>query len=325
MTEHQSPQRAASGDHPPRAAAPAPVQAVAPVEAPAVRHALTAGPAGVVALQRRVGNRATAALLQRATLNIRGPTVANAGTISGVSNWPHRPPSNLGRQGQHLTAYVAFRNTILSHVRDRTPTAAAAQLALVAAAFTQLPYMETQNQWNAHIHASLQNIIIALNAATGMTQQNAAAAVGAQIDELLAERNRIPGTAISEPGTVGHGEAGHAGALEVMETALRTGNAGGYGNAEAQQAVEEMWSLLDYDPPDPTTAQTLEIVSKRVLTHVKSMRLAFPQVFTWLSGHSAPTYWVMRYLRNNQGTIVALSRVSANNLLLIENYVHTRL
>lgn len=264
-----------------------------------------------------------AAPVQLAKLNIRGPSSGSPGTISGISGWINRPPSNLSKQGQHLTAYVTFVQTMLSRVRDRTPRQAAAELRNVINEFRQLPAMQNVNQWNNHIHQSLNAIDGQLQGAAGMSESDAADVVGDQIDALLRERNRVPGTAISEPGTVGHGEAKHAGALETMETALRTGNAGHYGNAEKAQAVSDMWALLDYDPPDPPGALQLQAIVARVATHLRSLRTAFPQVFIWLSGD--PNYWLLPYLRANPHIATSLQRVSGPNLLLVQNAVHASL
>lgn len=290
------------------------------------------GPAAILALQQSAGNRAVATSLaphltrpvvQRARLNVR-PN----GTISGVSQFPRRPPSNLSRQGQHLTAYVAFEDTILSHVRDRTPAQAAEQLILVANQFKELPFMADINQWNRHVHESLDHIIEQLQTALARDPQDDAhlrVVVGNQIDELLAQRNRVPHTAINEPDTTGHGESSNAGALETMETALRTARAGAYGAAEATQAVRQMWSLLDYDPPEPAAeSNQLVMVEKRVLTHLKSMRLAYPHLFNWLTEQGSD-YWLMRYLRSHRDDVNCLNRLSGERLQDIENYVHERL
>jgi hypothetical protein len=257
--------------------------------------------------------------VQCAKLNLRNTD----GTISGVSSFIKRPPSNLGSQGQHLTAYVSFKQTILSRVRDLTPTEAAASLRVVVAEILELPAMQTQNQWNEHIHLSLAEIDAALNDAQSMEQNSAAVMVGKQIDAILRERNRVPGTAISEHGTHGHGEAKTAGALEVMETALRTEHAGDYGASVAQQAVECMWALFDYDPPDPADNDKLQKIQERVLTHVMSMRTAFPKVFNWLT--EQPEYWLIPYLSSNRNKFTALQRVSDNNLLQVQEYVHANL
>ncbi|WP_341720587.1 hypothetical protein QQG74_13315 [Micromonospora sp. FIMYZ51] len=289
------------------------------------------GPGAVLALQRTAGNRAVRQLLgtpgavtvQRASLNIRPD-----GTISGVSQFPSRPPSNLSKQGQHLTAYVAFEDTILSNVRDRTPSAAAEQLIWVARQFQALPFMETVNQWNRHVHQSIEAIIATLRDALDRDPPDdkfLRSTVGRQIDELLRERNRVPHTAISESGTKGHGEAATAGGLEVMETAIRTRRAGAYGDDEATQAVTQMWQLLDYDPAEPSAASPeLLLIQRRVLTHVRSMRLAYPQVFAWLTGLGAG-YWLMPYLRAHQDKFSSLSRLSAPRLLDVETYVHANL
>ena len=267
----------------------------------------------------RTGGKDSAVVVQRAKLNIRKAD----GVITGVSSFIARPPSNLGFQGQHLTAYVAFEETMLLRVQGRRPTAAATELRYVIAEILALPAMETQNQWNRHIHQSLARIDQALQAASAMDEKSAAKIVGAQIDGLLRERNRVPGTAISEAGTHGHGEATRAGALEVMERALRDGTAN-YGPPQKQQAVECLWHLFDYDPPDPATdAKKLQKIEIRVLTHLMTVRTAFPQVFDWLSGDR--NYWLIPYLRAHRGNFTALQRVSDQNLDQVERYVHSSL
>jgi len=257
--------------------------------------------------------------VQLAKLNIR----KTDGTISGVSSFINRPPSNLGFQGQHLTAYVSFEQTVLSRVRDRKPSAAAAELREVIREILALPAMESPNQWNKHIHASLGAIDHALKAATTADEKTAANIVGVQIDGILRERNRVPGTAISEVGTTGHGEAKTAGALEMMETALRSGKAQAYGQPEMAQAVECLWALFDYDPPNPTDDQKLTKIKIRVLTHMMSVRTAFPEVFGWLTGNNK--YWLIPYLRQHRAKFTALQRVSDQNLGAVELYVHANL
>jgi hypothetical protein len=300
---------------------PVPATRAAPGHAGTAAEAIAQSPP-MLAQRRKISAMfgPAAPVVQRAKLNIRGPSSGNPGTISGISDWIHRPPSNLGKQGQHLTAYVTFEQTMLSRVRDLTPTQAAAELRVVILEFRQLPAMQNVTQWNKHIHLSLDLIDSALDDATTMSEKDAAKVVGAQIDGLLRERNRVPGTAISEYGTTGHGEAKHAGALETMETALRSGTAGGYGNNEKAQAVHDMWALLDYDPPDPAGQDQLDAISARILTHFKSMRTAFPRVFNWLSGDA--NYWLLPYLRANRHITTTLQRVSGANLLLVENAVH---
>lgn len=297
--------------------------------APLVPVAPRRGPAAILALQRSVGNHAVATSLvphltrpvvQRARLNVR-----TNGTISGVSQFPRRPPSNLSRQGQHLTAYVVFEDTILSQVRDRTPAQAAEQLIWVAGQFKELPFMVDINQRNRHVHESLDYIIEQLRAALAGDHQDDAhirAVVGNQIDDLLAQRNRVPHTAINESGTFGHGESGNAGALETMETALRNARAGSYGAAEATQAVRQMWALFDYDPPEPAAeSNQLATIEKRVLTHLKSMQLAYPHLFKWLTEQGSE-YWLMRYLRSHRDDVNCLNRLSDERLEDIESYAH---
>lgn len=269
-------------------------------------------------IQRAFGD-AAAPPVQMAKLNIR----KTDGTISGVSSFINRPPSNLGFQGQHLTAYVGFEQTILSRVRDRTPTGAAAELREVISEIIELPAMQTQNQWNKHIHASLIKIDVALQNAALQDEATAAKIVGVQIDGILRERNRVPGTAISEKDTHGHGEAKTAGSLEMMETALRSGNAGHYGAKEMEQAVVNLWSIFDYDPPEPKDQKAHDKICTRVLTHVMSVRTAFPQVFDWLTGNNK--YWLIPFLRKNRKLFTSMNRLSDNTLGLVENYVHANL
>jgi hypothetical protein len=272
-------------------------------------------------LQRLFGaQRAGFLPLQGAKLNVRKAD----GTISGVSSFIHRPPSNLSFQGQHLTAYVTFEQMVLSRVRDLRPIDAAGQLREVVLEILALPAMQGVNQWNSHVHVALGRIDAALAGAQTMSQADAAKVVGAQIDGILRERNRVPGTAISEHGTHGHGEATDAGSLEVMETALRTGQAAHYGQAQMAQAVSCLWRLFDYDPPDPgADAAKRAKITKHVLTHVMSVRSAFPAVFDWLTGNNQ--YWLLPYLRAHRTSFTSLQRVSAANLLLIEQQVHAGL
>ena len=266
-----------------------------------------------------------APVVQRAKLNIR----AKDGTISGVSNFPGRPASNLrSGQGQHLTAYVTFEQTILSNVRDLTPKQAAQRLIEVIQEFKTLPKMENVGNWNKHIHNAFdQQIDILTDSITNEDDKGTTNTIGLLIDNILAARNQVPDTAISEHGTVGHGEAKYAGILEELETHLRKGAWKDDWDEEtvAQQSLGSMWSLFDYDPPEPDNDDKLKTIEDRVLTHIMSVRRAFPHTFDWLTGKGSK-YWLMTFLINNQGTVgVPLPRINAGTLKKIMEDVHGRL
>ncbi|MGH2721596.1 MAG: hypothetical protein ACRDJO_08340 [Actinomycetota bacterium] len=287
----------------------------------------------IVRLQRTIGNTAVGHLLrgdgpgltvQRARLNIRSSGGAQ-GTISGVSQWPSRPASNLrSGQGQHLTAYVAFEQMILSRVRDLTPEGAAASLIEVAREIKGLPAMVPPGQFNNHIHLGLDLVIAALSKLRGQDPGTVAAGVGPQIDEILRLRNQVPGTAISIPGTKGHGEAGDSGSLEVIETGLRTGTKA-WDDSVATQAVQTMWFLFDYDPPAPGDAVILESIAKRVLTHVLSMRMAFPAIWRWLSGKDEKFHLLPYLIAHAGGAGLPLPRLGKLQLGKIKDHVYARL
>jgi len=200
---------------------------------------------GLQRLQGVLGNQALQRLalagqggpvhMQRARLNMRGN-----GTVSGVSVWPDRPSSNLrGHQGQHLTAYVAFQDAILSHVKDRTVPEAVAALIILLGDIRDLPGMTLR---------SADYLQGPIDANLGLLRDNAdnTAIVGEVIDNILSIRNKVPGTA--EHGTGGgHGEAGFSGTLETVETALRRDAWPDAWDADVveNQCRYSMWRLLD--------------------------------------------------------------------------------
>lgn len=270
------------------------------------------------------GAEVGAPIVQRAKLNIR----KDKKTISGVSKFPRRPPSNLSKQRQHLTAYVTFEQAILSRVRDRTPTNAASELQNLVKEIGKLPYMASAG----HVHASLNSIDKKLSEAAKLPDEKAAAnIVGDQIDLVLDARNHIPGTAISVSGTTGHGEARTAGSLEMFETDLRqTGGQKFATDAKnAKQALLNMWELFDYNPPDPKDDPKLTEVQRRVLTHVMSMRTAFPLTFEWLTS-LGEKYWLMPWLMQSlqsrgPALRLPLQRLSKESLKKVTDFVHTNL
>ena len=168
------------------------------------------------ALQRVLnrGGRGRPGILQLARLNVRRD---GSNTISGVSAWPHRPASNVrGSQGQHLTAYVAFTDMILSRVRDRTVPEAANELIDLLDRMSELL---GGDQWNRTYGATVEENKQLLRDAA---RNNNADTVGGVIDNILALRNVMPDTALATAEqTPGHGEAGTSGSLEVLETILR--------------------------------------------------------------------------------------------------------
>ncbi|MEZ4868497.1 MAG: hypothetical protein R3C14_44620 [Caldilineaceae bacterium] len=265
------------------------------------------------------------AIVQRAKLNRR-----QNGTISGISQWSNRPTSNLrSGQGRHLTAYVVFQDTILSNVRDKTPTEAANQLILVIDVFLDLPAMRQRNNFNGLIIDSFNVIKGKLSDASKETDEKSASdIIGTLIDEILSARNKIPGTAISESDSHGHGEAGSAGILEKLETALRKNEWNSSWNEDvvAREALESIWYLFDYNPPDPANDDNkLDDIQKRVLTHVMSIRLAYPCVFDWLT-QKGQNYWLMPYLiKNNKSMGMPLQQVASEKLQKVQEYVHAGL
>ena len=268
--------------------------------------------AAILQLQQTVGNRVAQRMLaaapttplpavQRAKLNLR---VNN--TISGVSKFPKRPTSNVsGSQGQHLTAYVTFEDMILAHVKDRTLTEAAEELTNVLNGILALPGMASKPK---HLVDP-----IAVNISLLAKRPANKDVIGMVIDNILSIRNKVPGTA--ERGTGGgHGEAGHSGTLETVESALRTDNwkASWDEDTVEDQCRYSMWRLLDYDPPNPTDDDDLQLISRRVLTHYLSLRMAYPKTFAWLTERESYLSTYMEAHRDDVG--MPLPRVKAANL-----------
>lgn len=255
-------------------------------------------------LQRMLNRRAGAAaapvpqsgrpVAQLAKLNLR----AN-GTISGVSQWPKRPSSNVsGKQGQHLTAYVAFTDMILSQVRDRTVPEAADALSDVLDSLQALPGGDTwYKTYKAYIDTAQQEL-------TDAGANNDAKEVGRLINDILSLRNKMPDTAIAtRERTWGHGESKTSGSLEVLENLLRQ-NGGTLpaqydDDEEADAALANMWRLLDYQPKSGGSAAAMERTQNRVLRHVQQMRLSYPEVFSWLTARGAGS-WLMPYIEDHR-------------------------
>lgn len=259
----------------------------------------------VMQLAQSAGNRAairwlqaarpspSAAPIQRARFNIRRDG-AKAGTISGVSQWPKRPTSNLrGMQGQHLTAFVVFQDMIISNVADRTPKEAAKSLIGVLDSFYALPGMQQRNV--DYLKEAIQQAKDTLSQADGDP-----AIIGGVIDDILSIRNKVPGTAERGVGG-GHGEAKNAGTAEAVERLLRRGKPdeelGDDQEAIAKDVCYAMWRLLDYDPKEPDSeAKTQDIVNK-LLTHFLTLRVAYPLTFQWLTDIDC---WLFPYLAKNR-------------------------
>jgi hypothetical protein len=127
--------------------------------------------------------------VQLARVNIR-QNGAEAGTISGVSQFPSRPSSNArGGQGNHLTAYVVFEDTIVTKVINRTPEGAAASLQEYLNQILLLPGM--QGSHASYLRNAIENCRRELNDPDN---------VNAQIDVILTIRNQVPGSAIQGNG-----------------------------------------------------------------------------------------------------------------------------
>ncbi|NYI07865.1 hypothetical protein [Allostreptomyces psammosilenae] len=285
-----------------------------------------AGHAGLLALQRAAGNAAVAGRMpagqltvQRARLNVRSGG-ARAGTISGVSALPGRPTSNLsGTQGQHLTAYVVFEDSISNRVADRTPAEAARALITLLDEISELPGMAQANA------AYLRDAVTASRGRlTAAATAGDTAAIGKEIDTILSIRNKVPGTAQRGTGG-GHGEAGTSGVLQELEKQLRQGAWPAEWNETVvrDQARESMWRLLDYDPAQPADGVPTEEMRRRVLAHYLSLRSAYPMTWEWLTTKG---YYLVDYLRaNRNGPGMPLQRLSAATLQQLIDDVHANL
>jgi hypothetical protein len=255
----------------------------------------------------------TAMPLQRARLNVR-----KNGTISGVSDWPKRPTSNLrGTQGQHLTAYVAFEDAILSHVKDVTVPEAADALRALLSEILNLPGMSIQS--GAYLMKPIENNmeILRMNADNPVV-------VGEVIDNILIIRNKIPGTAAQGTGG-GHGEAKSSGTLETLETALRRDS---WDKTWDEDIVENqcrsfMWGLLDYNPAQPADDKAAKVIGDRVLTHFLSLRMAYPKTFEWLTEREAYLFTYLEANRDSAG--MPLKELTQLQFYSLRDYVHSKL
>jgi hypothetical protein len=269
------------------------------------------------ALQRMLNARAGRPAIQLAKLNLR----AKDKKISGVK-FRSRPTSNVTKgQGQHLTAFVAFQDMILSHVRDKTVAEAANALIEVLNTIQHLPGAE-------NLHASIggkfdiNRELLARAAKSGN-----AAHVGTIIDNILSLRNKLPDTALSTAEkTPGHGEAKTSGILEVLETALRKGlpfrPSWGSAGQVADQALASMWRLLDYQPPGGAGEKSFAKTKQRVLRHVLQMELSYPATFAWLSARGS---YLMPYLKaNRRKTGMPLSRLADGEMDTLVDHVENR-
>jgi hypothetical protein len=274
------------------------------------------------ALQLALNRRAGEPVIQRARLNLR-----QNGTISGVSDFPSRPGSNVRRrgkkggtqQGQHITAYVSFEDMILSHVRDRTVSEAANALIEACNAIERLPGAE-------YMHADIKSQIEDQRGfLTEAAQQDDAKTVGVVINNILKLRNMLPDTALgTAEKSLGHGEAKESGGLEVLETALRTGGPfkqewGNTDDAVADDALKKMWRLLDYHPPTGTSDAAFAKTKRRVLRHVLQMKLSYPATFAWLSNRGSALMPYLKANRRNAG--MPLSQLTDNEIDRLRQYV----
>lgn len=268
-----------------------------------------------LALQRALNGRG---VFQLARLNLR-----QNGTISGISNWPRRPTSNVsGSQGQHLTAYVSFTDMILSNVRDKTVAEAAEALIGVLDDMRELPGGEF---WYGQYGASVETNKALLQQAAN---DDDAARVGSVINNILSLRNKMPDTAIAtREQTWGHGESRTSGSLEVLENILRQ-NAGALPDdydedTEADAALFNMWRLLDYQPTSNASDQAFQRTENRVLRHIMQMRLSYPSVFEWLTARGS---WLMPYLEENRTDAgMPLSDLTDVEMDGVIEYVHDNL
>jgi hypothetical protein len=275
----------------------------------------------VQALPHRLATFATAPVMQLAKVHVRkNDDVKVNNTISGVT-FGSRPPSNIrGTQGQHVTAFVAFQDAVLSHVRDKTPVAAAGALIGLLDQFKELPGMLSQPKYIVTALATNQQLL-----GDVATSDDPAGMLGDLIDNVLAIRNAIPLTAVTTHEGGGHGEAKSAGGLEVLETAIRTGapwpDKWGTADEVAAQSQFYMWRLLDYDPPSPgTDDEKLAQIGRHLLGHFLSMRMAYPGVWHWLS--TKKEYYLFTYLmahRNDDG--IPLRNLTSGELKALAEYV----
>jgi len=123
------------------------------------------------------------------------------------------------------------------------------------------------------------------SAAIGGDAAEVSKLVGAEIDVLLSCRNQVPGSALSNHGTHGHGEASSSGKLCVYEenaAQLKFGHAGhAVDEYLASEAVELMWHLFDYSPTEATATREpirwrtrCTRISSRCARHIRHLPMA---------------------------------------------------
>ncbi|MBR1218542.1 DUF4157 domain-containing protein [Bradyrhizobium sp. U87765 SZCCT0131] len=255
-------------------------------------------------------------ILQRTKLNLDKDD-----KISGISDWVDRPSSNTTKQGQHLTAYVAFEDMILSHVRGCTVVEAAQALQAVIDGIRILPGAE-------HMHRTYADQFDERRAELGQVgrlrdPKEAKKEVERIIDDILSLRNKLPDTALStSERTPGHGEAKSSGGLEVMENTLRKRTAfpesWGDEKAIADSLLSSMWRLLDYQPSTEASEQAFTKTKQRVLRHVMQMQLSYPRVSKWLTEHG---YDLMAYLAKNRKEGMPLAALSGKEIAALSGHV----
>ncbi|MTV50219.1 hypothetical protein GJ688_14680 [Heliobacillus mobilis] len=253
-------------------------------------------------------------IVQCAKLNLRKENK----TISGVSNFPSRPTSNLsGTQGQHLTAYVTFEDMILNNVRDKDVPGAAAALVEILNNISELPGMKLK---------SAQYLIPYIKSTISTLKTNAddAEKIGECIDTILSIRNKVPGTA--ERGTGGgHGESKYSGELVELETVLQRKEWKKSWDEDRveQQCLYSMWRLLDYDPSEPKDEDDFENIATKTLTHFLTLRMAYPATFEWLTQRKS---YLFTYLEANRDTSgMPFPRLKPKTVDLLRDYVHPKL
>jgi hypothetical protein len=259
--------------------------------------------------------------VQRVTFNMK-----TDGTISSIAmkSWPSRPASNMrGKQGQHLTAYVAFEDAMINRVTGRTVKQAAAALLELLEEYRQLPGMAAKPDYL--VTAIDENVVLLK---TAMAADDAKG-VGAVIDNMLKIRNVIPGTAQGGTGG-GKSEAKNSGILNVVEAALRAGTAfpaawTAHGVSVEDQVRNAMWRLLDYHPSGmgSSSSSGMDPVTKAVLTHYHSMRSGYPLTFAWLTDNG---HYLVDYLMNNRkGDGMPLGELTDTELKGVIETVHDNL
>ncbi|MFF4674929.1 DUF4157 domain-containing protein [Streptomyces sp. NPDC001279] len=263
------------------------------------------------------------ASLQRAKLNIRPKDTAKhkAGTISGVSDWGNRPPSNLrGHQGQHRTAFVVFKNAVKNRVVDRTPADAAQALIGLIEEYRALPGMRQKNA--QYLHDYFKSCADDLEKAG---KSNDVKLIGELIDQILGARNQVPGTAEHGEGG-GHGEADSSGVVQTVEEALRAGEWDGEWKEEvvAGQMCHNLWRLLDYDPNSPgSDEEKRKKIQTALLTHYQSVSSAYPHVWNWLTNKG---YYLSEYLLEHRlESGMPLTKLSDAEFVTAVTFVHENL